>query len=204
MEIAHRYLIPRQLHETGLTEAQLSVPDDTLRQVLSKYTREAGVRELERALARLNRKIAFQVAGGKATGLITISPSDLPDMLGPERFFLESIRGELPPGVAMASRGRRRAATFSTLKPRFWSPGADSYLQDSWAKSCRSPLRRRKAASGLRLVRSELSRPSSGQPGCIYMFQPAPPPRMVLPPESPSRSRWLPCILLNRSPATRP
>jgi ATP-dependent Lon protease len=98
-EIARRYLIPRQLKEAGLTAEQCRLPDETLRQVISRYTREAGVRQLERAIGRLARKVALRFAEGK-TEPVTVQAEDLVEMLGVERFAPEQARKELPPGVA--------------------------------------------------------------------------------------------------------
>jgi ATP-dependent Lon protease len=98
-EIARRYLLPRQRQQAGLSEQQFMVPDETLMGVLKRYTREAGVRELERLLGRLARKIALQFAVGHSEP-VTILPDMLPDLLGTERFFLEEARKVLPPGVA--------------------------------------------------------------------------------------------------------
>lgn len=98
-EISRRYLIRRQMSQTGLTGEQFVIPDDTLRLVISRYTREAGVRQLERALGRLARKIALRVAEG-VTQVDPIRPADLRSLLGPERFHLERIRNLLQPGVA--------------------------------------------------------------------------------------------------------
>jgi len=97
--IARRYLIPRQLKEAGLTAEQLTIADEALRRVISRYTREAGLRQLERAIGRLTRKIALRFAEGK-TEAVTIEPEDLAEMLGPEKFFPEQARKQLPPGVA--------------------------------------------------------------------------------------------------------
>src|SRR5258708_32741129 len=58
LEIAKRYLIPRQRTQSGLKPEQLTIPDDTVKKVISRYTREAGVRRLEQMLGRLTRKIA--------------------------------------------------------------------------------------------------------------------------------------------------
>src|SRR5438552_3231445 len=58
VQIARRYLLPRRLKETGLTAEQLTFTDEALRQIISRYTREAGVRELERSLGRVARKVA--------------------------------------------------------------------------------------------------------------------------------------------------
>jgi ATP-dependent Lon protease len=99
MEIAKRYLIPKQLKETGLTPEQLEITDDALRHLVSRYTREAGVRELERMVGRLARKTALLIAEGK-TPPAEIQPEMLIDYIGPERFFLEQARKEMPPGVA--------------------------------------------------------------------------------------------------------
>jgi ATP-dependent Lon protease len=96
-EIARRYLLPRQREQAGLSEQQLIVPNETLMTVIRRYTREAGVRELERLLGRLARKVALQFAEGK-TEPVTVYPAMLPEMLGTERFFLEQARKELPPG----------------------------------------------------------------------------------------------------------
>ncbi|MGE3536171.1 MAG: endopeptidase La [Candidatus Tectimicrobiota bacterium] len=99
LAIARRYLLPRQLQATGLSEAQLTLPDVTLRQVITRYTREAGVRQLERAIGRLARRVALRVAEGQ-TEPVTISVDDVTDMLGTERFSLSMARKHLPPGVA--------------------------------------------------------------------------------------------------------
>jgi len=99
VEIARRYLLPRQLAQTGLTPQQLTVPDETLKQIVSRYTREAGVRQLEHALGQVTRKVAVRFAEGN-TQPVTVRPEDLPVMLGPERFFLERARQQLPAGVA--------------------------------------------------------------------------------------------------------
>jgi ATP-dependent Lon protease len=99
VEIARRYLIPRQLTQTGLSPEQLTVPDETVKQIISRYTREAGVRELERGLGRLARKVARRFAEGQ-TQPVTVGPEDLSEMLGPERFRPERVRTQLLPGVA--------------------------------------------------------------------------------------------------------
>ncbi|HMX29558.1 MAG TPA: endopeptidase La, partial [Blastocatellia bacterium] len=97
--IARRYLIPRQLKEAGLTAEQFTLPDETLACVIARYTREAGLRQLERAIGRLARKVAVRFAEGD-TATVTVQPSDLIELLGPEKFFPEQARKQLPPGVA--------------------------------------------------------------------------------------------------------
>ncbi len=98
-EIAKRYLMPRQRREAGLKAVQIDIPDEVLHRVITRYTREAGVRQLERAIGRLARKVALHFAEGKKRR-VRVRVKDLPDMLGPEAFFLESMRQKSPPGVA--------------------------------------------------------------------------------------------------------
>jgi ATP-dependent Lon protease len=99
IEIANRYLFPRQRSEAGLQDDQFFLPEETLATIIRRYTREAGVRELERMLGRLARKVAVPFAEGE-TSPATIAVSDLAEMLGPERFFAEQLRQNLLPGVA--------------------------------------------------------------------------------------------------------
>jgi ATP-dependent Lon protease len=99
LQIATRYLLPRQLAQAGLTTEQLTVPDETIRLVIGRYTREAGVRQLEKALGRLIRKVAVHFAQGE-TQPVTARPEELSDLLGPERVPPEQFRKDLPPGVS--------------------------------------------------------------------------------------------------------
>ena len=86
--IAKQYLIPRQLETHGIGEDALSIADDALYQVIDKYTREAGVRNLEREMGTICRKVARQIAEGKEKPThVTID--DVPDYLGPTKFFSE-------------------------------------------------------------------------------------------------------------------
>ncbi|HWG46328.1 MAG TPA: endopeptidase La [Gemmataceae bacterium] len=99
MQIAERFLLPRRLKETGLTAEQLTIQPEALRRLISRYTREAGVRELERTLGRVARKVARRFAEGH-TEAVTVAANDLTDLLGPERVRPEHFRKDLPPGVS--------------------------------------------------------------------------------------------------------
>lgn len=99
MQIARRYLIPRQLAEAGLKPEQCVISDEALRHIISGYTREAGLRRLERAIARVIRKVALEFAEN-APGELQVTPESVSEMLGPEPFSPEQMRRELPPGVA--------------------------------------------------------------------------------------------------------
>ena len=99
LEIARRYLVPRQLRENGLTAAQLAVTDPALSAIVSRYTREAGVRQLEREIGKLGRKAARRIATGE-TGLITVGPEDIDDLLGRPKVHPERKAGADQTGVA--------------------------------------------------------------------------------------------------------
>src|SRR5690606_11195735 len=98
LNIAKQYLIPRQVNENGLEEGQLVITAEAINLLSTRYTREAGVRQLERAVGNLARKIALKVAQG-STEKYTIDAADVPEYLGPPRFHPEQARDELPAGV---------------------------------------------------------------------------------------------------------
>jgi ATP-dependent Lon protease len=98
IEIAKKYLVPRQIRESGLNAEQVWIPEETLRALIAKYTREAGLRRLERAIGRVTRKLALRFAeNGPAE--VTVKPADLADMLGPEPFTPDEMRKNIPAGV---------------------------------------------------------------------------------------------------------
>ncbi len=97
--IARQYLIPRQIKENGLTDDQLEISDDAINLLTSRYTREAGVRQLERTVGNLARKVALKVAEG-LTEKVSITAEEVKGYLGPPRVYPEEARKELPPGVA--------------------------------------------------------------------------------------------------------
>jgi ATP-dependent Lon protease len=99
VEIANRYLIPRQLKETGLAPEDCVITEDALKVIIAQYTREAGVRQLERAIGRIARKVALRRAEGHMEA-VTIADNDLVSWLGPRRFSPEQRRKQLPAGVA--------------------------------------------------------------------------------------------------------
>jgi ATP-dependent Lon protease len=98
--IARGYLWPRQRERAGLHEDEVSIDDITLELIVSQYTREAGVRQLERELGKLLRKIATSVASGTAEPPIQIGEAAVRDALGRQRFFQESAERTAVPGVA--------------------------------------------------------------------------------------------------------
>lgn len=99
LEIAKRYLIPRQIEENGLKPGQLTISDSAVELLATRYTREAGVRQLERNVGRVARKVALKIAQGEAE-TVAVDAADVPEYLGPPRFYPEQARKELPAGVA--------------------------------------------------------------------------------------------------------
>ena len=98
--IARGYLWPRQRERNGLREDEVSIADSILRQVVTEYTREAGVRNLERELGTLLRKTATKLASGEVQAPVEIGETELRDALGRQRFFQESAERTAVPGVA--------------------------------------------------------------------------------------------------------
>jgi ATP-dependent Lon protease len=98
--IARGYLLPRQLKRNGLREDEVVLGDDILRAIVSDYTREAGVRNLERELGKLLRKTATSLASGELEAPVTIDPDGVRKALGRQRFFQESVERTAVPGVA--------------------------------------------------------------------------------------------------------
>jgi ATP-dependent Lon protease len=98
--IARGYLWPRQVERSGLREDEVEISDETMTTVTTEYTREAGVRQLERDLGTLLRKTATKIASGKATAPVTIDLDAVRDALGRQRFFQESAIRTAVPGVA--------------------------------------------------------------------------------------------------------
>jgi len=97
--IAKRYLVPKQIKANGLKRAQLKLSDRLLRTIIREYTREAGVRNLERRIGDVCRKAATQIAKGRA-GKPTIDEARLREWLGPRRFSGEARKRTSHPGVA--------------------------------------------------------------------------------------------------------
>src|SRR6185295_17974711 len=100
LHIARRYLVPRQLEEHGLTAQAVTFEDDALRRIISDYTREAGVRNLERQIGAVARKIAARTASGQTTQPTVVHADTVPEYLGPPRFHDEVSFRVSRPGVA--------------------------------------------------------------------------------------------------------
>ncbi|MGQ0678164.1 MAG: endopeptidase La [Actinomycetota bacterium] len=98
--IATKHLLGRQMERNGLSPGEVSLSDDALRKVIADYTREAGVRNLERELGKVLRKAATKIASGASVPPLTIGETDIRDYLGKVRFHFEGKERTRTPGVA--------------------------------------------------------------------------------------------------------
>jgi ATP-dependent Lon protease len=99
-QIARRFLIPRQIERNGLTPGQIEIKDQVIDVIIEEYTREAGVRNLEREIGSTCRKVAREFAEGRAKRKVTVTAAKARQMLGKRRFFSEARRRTSEPGVA--------------------------------------------------------------------------------------------------------
>src|SRR6476469_7899606 len=99
LELARRYLAPGQTTENGLTAGQFKIADAAIELIATRYTREAGVRQLERKIGSIARKVALKIAQGEAEH-VEVNEPDVREYLGPPQFYPEQARKELPAGVA--------------------------------------------------------------------------------------------------------
>jgi ATP-dependent Lon protease len=99
INIAQKYLLPRQIHKAGLPDDALQIPESTLALIIEYYTHEAGVRKLEQQLGNICRKVAVNYATGKTHSQL-IHPEQLEELLGVRQYLREEIRPDSKPGVA--------------------------------------------------------------------------------------------------------
>ncbi|MDQ1524476.1 MAG: ATP-dependent Lon protease, partial [Pyrinomonadaceae bacterium] len=99
LHIALQYLVPRQVSENGLRPEQFEITNAAIMLVAERYTREAGVRQLERTIGSVARKAALKIATGEATA-VRVDAADVKEFLGAPRFYPEEARKELPAGVS--------------------------------------------------------------------------------------------------------
>ena len=99
LHIAEGYLVPRQVKENGLLRGEIEFQEDTIRQIIREYTREAGVRNLERQIGAVCRKIAVQAASGN-DGKVVVTAEDVSKYLGKPKYFSEVAERTSIPGVA--------------------------------------------------------------------------------------------------------
>ncbi len=143
LDIAKRHLIPKQLKEHGLNRRTVRITDRALRDVISGYTREAGVRQLERTVAKLLRKSAARILEEELPQ-VAIQPADLQDLLGPARFRRDSVSKQPEVGVAMGMAytpfGGETLAVETTVMPGTGALQLTGQLGDVMKESARAAM----------------------------------------------------------------
>ncbi len=183
VQIARRYLIPRQLKEAGLNEDQVQFSEDALQTVISRYTREAGVRQLERSIGQLARKVAVRYAENRGAPA-AITGAEVLDLLGPERFFMEQAREDLPAGVATGLAWTESGGEVLYIEAVELPGGRDLTLTGQLGEVMRESAALPRATFGRR-QRSSACRPNrSARRGSTFTF------RRALFPKTARRQAW--------------
>jgi len=152
LHIARKFLIPKQLREHGLSADRLSIPDDTILSIVRNYTREAGLRNLERELGTVCRKIARQIVQGtKET--ITVMPDRLKEFLGPQKFRYELAEEAdevgVATGIAWTQAGGDILFVEATLVPGKGNLILTGQLGEVMQESARAALTYARSRAGL-------------------------------------------------------
>jgi ATP-dependent Lon protease len=100
LEIAKRYLIPDKIRETGLTSTQIEFSEEAIMKLIHRYTREAGLRQLDRRISQICRKVAVRI-DRREVQTVKVDDELVGELLGAEKFSLGRARKKLPPGVAV-------------------------------------------------------------------------------------------------------
>jgi ATP-dependent Lon protease len=158
MAIAHGYLIPRQIRENSLRENEIKFTDDALRMMIRQYTREAGVRNLERKIGAVCRKVGTKIAEGKKGKKYQITPKlveeylDHPIFLGPEELNKRTSIPGVVPGLAWTSFGGTVLFIEATAMPGgrgFQVTGSVGNVMQESARAALSYVRSRSHSLGI-------------------------------------------------------
>ncbi len=178
LEIARRYLLKRQLEANGLTAEQCEITEDAIRTIVRDYTREAGVRNLERLIGAVCRHVAMRVAEGGVERM-RIDSGALPAILGPRRFENEVAMRTSVPGVATGLAWTPTGGDILFIEATRVPGSGKLILTGRWRRRAR-----RISASTWRCSKS---------PTCTSTCRRAPSPRTARAPASPCSWRWLRC-----------
>jgi ATP-dependent Lon protease len=143
LAIAKRHLIPKQLDNHGLSTSQLAIEDSAIKALIEGYTREAGLRNLEREIASLARKVARKVASGSKRK-ITVAAKDIAKLLGPKKFVREALsrQGQIGvvPGLAYTAVGGELLFVEATAMPGKRELTLTGHLGDVMKESAQAAL----------------------------------------------------------------
>jgi ATP-dependent Lon protease len=172
LNIAKQYLVPRQITENGLTPEGFSIADDALRLIAERYTREAGVRQYERTIGGVIRKVALKIAQGE-TSHVHVEAADIKGYLGAPRFYPEEARKEVPTGVATGMAWTEMGGEILFIEATLL-PGGQGFTSDGSTRRSDAGIRRaRRVLSSGRTPKSSASRlKCSKATAYIFMFPP--------------------------------
>ncbi len=196
--IAKRHLLPKQIENHGLDKTRIVIDDSALKSLIDAYTREAGLRNLEREIASVVRKVARKIASGTKSK-ITVTSKVIPKLLGPQRFTREVLerkgRVGVAPGLAYTSVGGEVLFIEATSMIGKNSLTLTGHLGNVMKESAQAAL------SFIRSMPLTLAFARNHSTTRIFIFtsRPEPLPKTVPPPVLPWRWRWPRCIRVVRS-----
>ena len=100
INIANKYLLPKQVKENGVKEGELNLEDGTIKEIIRSYTRESGVRNLEREISKVTRKVVKKVVGGEANK-VQVNSKNIPDFLGVKKFKYGEVENKNKTGIVI-------------------------------------------------------------------------------------------------------
>lgn len=150
MQIAEKFLVPKQMRECGLTAENIEFSKPALRQLIRAYTREAGLRNLEREMAAVCRKIAKRVVSGKQKSVVRVTPRRLTTLLGPERFRPFDTEKEPRIGVAIGLAWTEAGGEVLSVETSLMPGKGDLMLTGQMGE-----IMRESAQAGLTYIRAE-------------------------------------------------
>ncbi|GJQ49843.1 lon protease [Candidatus Kuenenia stuttgartiensis] len=150
ISIVKKFILPKQLKAHGLKEEQLTITDDAIKMVITDYTREAGLRNLEREIAHLCRKTAKKIASGEETS-VTINAEQLNTLLGPIKFFSEAAERTTDAGVATGLAWTQAGGDILFIEATFM-PGTGKLT----LTGCLGDIMKESAQAAMSYIRSKL------------------------------------------------
>ncbi|MCR4293588.1 MAG: endopeptidase La [Candidatus Kuenenia sp.] len=150
VSIVKKFILPKQLKAHGLKEEQLTITDDAIQAVISDYTREAGLRNLEREIAHLCRKTAKKIASGEETS-VTVNAEQLNTLLGPIKFFSEAAERTTEAGVATGLAWTQAGGDILFIEATFM-PGTGKLT----LTGCLGDIMKESARAAMSYIRSKL------------------------------------------------
>lgn len=138
VHIAKRYLVPKQVKSNGLADDELALSDSCIRDIIRFYTREAGVRNVDREIAKISRKVVKEKTLRPTQNVFISRRATWKSILGSSGFAMGVRRRRIVLAMSLGLHGPRLGVTFLRLRPRLCPAKANSCIRGSWAMSCRN------------------------------------------------------------------